>query len=327
MNQPLQVNYKVTIGSTNYTVGNSSSVLKLRVSSSLNIPVNLCQMSLSITDSLSLSVDESLTVNLGNNSELIQVFQGKISQISWKIDQVHIEAISSFTTLTRAKFNLLYEKSFAGDIVKNIAQNRLNIKVEKVENGIKFPVYVIGDSQTVYENLHNLAQQCGFDLYANIEDKLVFAPYKAEKNHEFNYGVNILAWEQLQENPYLTGVEIYGESPASQGEGEQATSWLTKKAVKGSDGKQTPESLRLSDPSARNQDIAKQIAKAYLAIHQKKQRGIIKVVGDSKVKLGDGVKIAKMPISSLNGTFKIASVAHYLSRRQGFYTTINWEEI
>jgi hypothetical protein len=319
MNQPLQVNYKVTIGTTTYTVDDSSLVLNLRVSSSLNIPVNLCQISLSLADSLAPSLDESITVKLGSNSQLSQVFQGKISQIKWQVDQVNIEAMSSFSSLTKAKFNLLYEKSFAGDIVKNIAQNRLGLEVKQVDNGIKFPVYVIGNQQTVYENLQILAHKCGFDLYANIEDQLVFAPYKTSKKHKFEYGINLLAWEQMEENPL--------QSPASQGQGEKAVSWLTKKEVKGTDGKKSPETLQIGDSTARTQDIANKIAKAYLKKYQKKQKGVIKVVGEPEAKLGDGVEIAKMPISSLNGTFKITGVEHYLSRKKGFYTTIHWEEI
>jgi hypothetical protein len=54
---------------------------------------------------------------------------------------------------------------------------------------------------------------------------------------------------------------------------------------------------------------------------------VIKVVGEPKAKLGDSIEIAKMPISSLNGTFKITGVEHYLSRNKGFYTTIHWEEV
>lgn len=327
MNQPLQVNYKVTIGTTTYTVDDSSLVLNLRVSSSLNIPVNLCEISLSLADSLAPSLDESITVKLGSNSQLSQVFQGKISQIKWQVDQVNIEAMSSFSSLTKAKFNLLYEKSFAGDIVKNIAQNRLGLEVKQVDNGIKFPVYVIGNQQTVYENLQILAQKCGFDLYANIEDQLVFAPYKTSKKHKFEYGINLLAWEQMEEHPLQSGVEVYGESPASQGQGEKAVSWLTKKEVKGSDGKKSPATLQLEDSTARTQDIANKIAKAYLKKYQKKQKGVIKVVGEPKAKLGDSIEIAKMPISSLNGTFKITGVEHYLSRNKGFYTTIHWEEV
>jgi hypothetical protein len=131
----------------------------------------------------------------------------------------------------------------------------------------------------------------------------------------------------MEENPLQSGVEVYGESPASQGQGEKAVSWLTKKEVKGTDGKKSPETLQIGDSTARTQDIANKIAKAYLKKYQKKQKGVIKVVGEPEAKLGDGVEIAKMPISSLNGTFKITGVEHYLSRKKGFYTTIHWEEI
>ena len=46
----------------------------------------------------------------------------------------------------------------------------------------------------------------------------------------------------------MDGVEVYGSSPAGQGQGEDASSWLTKKDVKGAAGKSTGRVHRVADP-------------------------------------------------------------------------------
>lgn len=322
----LQVNYKLNIGKTTYTVSSQSRLLDLKVNASLNVPVNVCSFVLGTPEALSLSLKDPVSVELGYGNNLALVFSGTVSSVDWGIDRARIEAAGGFQALTRARFNLLYEKSNAGDIVKDVAQSRLKLAVSKVESGIKFPVYVLGDNQTPYEHLRTLADQCGFDLYADTQDKVVFAKYQSNTIHEFKYGRNILACDLEEQTDFVKGVQVYGESPASQGQGEQAYAWLTKQDVKGVAGQQSAGVERLFDPTARTQDIATKIAEATLAAKKQKRRGTVKVLGNSQVKLADGVKISQMPVTTHNGSFKAISITHVLSRSKGFCTTIHWEE-
>ncbi|EKU99374.1 phage protein D [Leptolyngbya sp. PCC 7375] len=316
------ISYKVTLASTTHT----SNLLSLSSHTSLLTPTHRCHITLSTATVLSLSLKVPVTVALGYNNTTTPIFTGTTHTINYGIDHITIEALSTFRTLTTTHLNLLYEKPTAGDIVKNIAQSRLNLKTAKIENGLTFPTYTIGDQQSTYDQLAHLAHQCNFDLYADTDDKLVFAKYNPTTTHTLTYGNNILNYHQAQPAPGITAVEVYGESPASQGQGDQAHSWLTKKDVKGTAGGGTGTKLRIADPTARTQAVANKVAQALLAQKQQKQRGQVRVLGDPNIKLGDAIKIEKMPQAQHNGTFKITGVAHHLSRRKGFYTTIDWEQ-
>lgn len=322
----LPVQYQLTLGSTTYTPKDQPYLVDLQSIASLTSPVNHCRMVLSPPIDLDLQPSDPVVIKLGYGTTTELVFTGRVESLEWSIDRVTIHSVSAFQSLTSARFNLLYEKPNAGEIVKDIASTRLKLKVENVESGLKFSVYALGDRTSAYDHLRSIANQCGFDLYANPQDKVVFALYKAATTHKLTYGIDILSLTLTQPTEGVTGIEVYGESPSSQGQGDQAYSWLTKKEVKGSAGKKSGVLLRLDDPTARTQDLAGKIAKSVLATKQQKPRGHIKVLGDAKLKLGDGIEIAKMPLSQQNGTFKITGVKHRLNRQQGFYTAIDWEE-
>jgi hypothetical protein len=322
----LKVTHKIKIGKTTYASGDKSHLIDLRSHSSLDVPVNSCRIVLGMPKSLTIAPEDSVSVELGYDKTQTLVFTGKVSSVDWGIDRVSIYAAGGFEPLTAARFNLLFEKPNAGDIVKDIVQSRLKLPVAKIEDGVKFLVYALGDRYSAYDDLKSLARQCGFDFYANTEDKVVFAKYSAATTHEFKYGENILTFNLDQPTKSVTGVEIYGESPASQGQGEQAYSWLTKKEVKGTAGTSSAMTLRLADPTARTQQVANKIASSVLDSLPQRQRGLMKVLGNPKVKLGDGVKVSQMPISQQNGSFKITGVVHTLNRRSGFCTLIDWEK-
>jgi hypothetical protein len=323
----LKVGYKVKIGQINYTNGDKSQIIDLRSHSSLDVPVNSCRIILGIPQNLTINVADSISVELGDDKSQSLVFTGKVSRIDWGIDSVIIYADSSFNSLTTARFNVLFEKPSAGDIIKDIVQNRLKLPVAKIEDGLKFSIYTLGDRYPVYDQLQHLAKQCAFDFYANTEDKAVFAQYNAATTHECKYGENILTYTLDQVNPRITGVEIYGESPASQGQGEQAYSWLTKKEVKGTAGSNSTMMLRLDDPTARSQQVANKIAAAVLESLPQKTKGKLKVLGNPQVKLTDAIQVSQMPLTQQNGKFKITKVVHTLNRRSGFCTLINWEQV
>ncbi|NEP36243.1 hypothetical protein [Moorena sp. SIO3B2] len=323
----LKIGYTIKIGSVVCNAGQQTQLIELRSHSELTIPVNTCCLVLGLPQGLTISPEELVSVELGDENKQTLVFTGKVSRVDWSIDRVRIEAASTFGSLTAARLNRVYEKPNAGDIVKDILKWG-KVKVGQVQNGLKFSVYGVGDLMSAYDHLETLAQQCGFDFYANTQDKAVFAKYKPASSHQFKYGEDILALELEQPHPGVEKVEIYGESPSSQGQGEQAYSWLTKKEVKGTAGSGSGiTTLRLTDPTARTQAVAQKMAEAVLAKQRQKQRGEIKVLGNANVKLGDEIKVSKMPMATLNGSFKVTGVSHRLNRRSGFCTVIDWEEV
>ncbi|MEM1167564.1 MAG: hypothetical protein AAGJ08_00340 [Cyanobacteria bacterium P01_H01_bin.35] len=321
----LKISYKIKIGSTTLTEGKETHLLDISTHSSLNIPANSCYLTLGSPKNLTITPDDPISIELGYEKKTTLVFTGKVNTINWEINQVKIEGVSSLENAIATHFNSLYEKSSAGDIVQDILKQG-KLKANQVENGITLSSYALGDTISAYEHLQQLAQKCGCDIYANTEDKIVFAKYKPSTTHEFKYGEDILFLSSQQPSAGIGKVEIYGESPASQGQGEKAAYWLTKKEVKGTAGDDSGMTLRLVEPIAKTQAIAQKIAQGILANLHEKPGGKMKVIGNAEVKLGDGVKISKMPITQQNGTFKITGVSHILNDHRGFCTIINWEE-
>ncbi|MEL6940297.1 MAG: hypothetical protein AAFO84_14005 [Cyanobacteria bacterium J06598_1] len=323
------VTYSVTIGATTYTTTHRPLLQEILTNADLNMPLNSCRLVFAQDDKEGLAAqpDDAVTVKLGYGQQQETIFSGIVQSIDWGIQRTTVRAISSLHKLTASRINTLYEHSSAGDMVKDVAQSRFKLKLQRVESGLSFPVYALGDRFSAYDHIRTLAQQCGFDFYANSADKLVFARYQAALTHEVAYSNNLLRFTQTQPLTTTTGVEIYGESPASQGQGNQAYAWLTKKEVQAAAGKKSITLVRQSDPTARTQAIARKIAQATLQRTRQKARGQVSVLGDGAIRLGDAIKVSKLPSSKQNGTFKITGVTQRLSRWQGFCTDIAWEEI
>lgn len=321
----LKVNYHITIGKTRFSAGDSSQLVELRSHATLTIPVHTCRLVLSLSPGLRIAPEDPVTVKLGYGQSTTLVFTGIVNSVDWAIDRVSVEAASCFTQLTTVRCNRVYERPSAGDIVKDLVR-KAKVSMGRVEPGLKFSAYAVGDSAAVYTHLRTLAQQCGFDFYASASDQAIFAPYRPSKPHLLNYGTEIISLSWAPSATGIEGVEVYGESPSSQGQGEKAYSWLTKKEVKGSAGSKFGNVLRIADPTARTQAVASKIAKARLAQVGRHSQGRIKAIGNADVQLGDGVMVMKMPLSQQNGTFKVTGVGHQLSRRHGFCTVIECED-
>jgi len=319
------ITHQITIGTPTYRTGDRTRLLDLRASSALDVPVNTCRMVLSTLLDLAIAPKDPVKVELGNDNGQSLVFTGTVGMVDWQIDRVTVQAVGAFQKLLVARFNLLYEKSKAGDIVQDVI-GRLDLTAGKVESGIEFPVYTLGDHRTAYDQLQQLARQCGFDVYADVEDQVIFAKYLPGTPHELQYGVDVLAIATQQPTQWVTGLEVYGESPASFGQGTESYPWLTKQMVQGNAGSSEGIVRRVVDATARTQETAGKIATALLAAEAIQRRGTVRILGDPTIQVGQTVKVAQMPIGDQNGTFKVTRVVHSLNAQQGFCSLIYWEE-
>ncbi len=318
----LTVTHRITLGFAVYTSAAQSRLVELRTHMALSTPVNSARITLAPALGVSVAAGETVHVELGYGDDLHTVFTGTMETVDWSMAQVTCRAAGAHRALVSARLNRLYEKSKAGDIVSNVA-GLLNVAPGRIEPGLQFQAYALSDGMTAYEALHRLAARCGFDLYADVDDTLVFAAYAPAQTHSLQFGVNILSLHIAQPIETITGIEVYGESPASLGQGQEASSWLTKKDVKGTAGGNGGLTWRYFDPAARTQEDAGKIAEAALAVWRTKRACILKVLGAPQVRLGDAVTISQMPLGEQNGTFKVTGVAHRLDSKYGFYTVID----
>lgn len=318
----LNIAHKITLGSTSLT----SRLLDLETRAGLDVPVHVCRVVLDAVTTVSAAPGDDIKIELGYDKNLTKVFSGKISSVARGIETVTIEGASSFTALTAARINSLYEKQNAGDIVSDLL-GKLDVKKGTVEAGEKFASFTVSDQENAWSVIAALAARCGFDFYADPEDKAVFKKYAAAETHAFEYGIHILDFSQDTLQPALDGVEVYGESPVGQGQGDDASAWLTKKTVKGSAGETSGNVLHVIDAAARTQELVRALAGNLLKTYQIQARGRMRVLGEPTVKLGDAIKLSKMPDTAQNGTYKVTSIRQRLNRRVGFVTDVAWLKV
>jgi hypothetical protein len=264
-------------------------------------------------------------VALGDEDGVETVFTGIVTEIQRQVSAFTILASSAMEALSRLRMNKLYEERKAGDIVKDLL-DAVPLTAGTVEDGMSYPAYATGADRNLISHLLQLAGRDGYVVYADAEDALHYRAHPAAPTATARYGANLIDAVAFDAPAATVGVQVFGESPASLGEGDKAYAWLTKQEVKGSAGESQGHVLRIQDPSVRNEDAAGKMAEKLLAEHRARKRGRVTVLGDPTAVLGGSLELSDLPGDGPNGTFPITQVRHQLDKRNGFITTIWWQE-
>jgi hypothetical protein len=276
-----------------------------------------------------VAVGDEVEIELGDDEGgTAKVFTGVVSELRRQAGGYTIWCSSALQCLTRLHVNKVYEQQKAGDIVSDLA-GIAELSSGSVEAGLSYPFYAIGSDRHLLDHLLTLAKRDGFDLYADVDDALVYAAYSGPLGLplKLRYGAEILEFHAEEQAAAVDGVEVYGESPASLGEGDKAYSWLTKEEVKGNAGSSSGNVLRMAIASIRNQDAAGIAAENILAELSLKNSGWVEVLGTSKPELGGTIELSDIPDGGPNGSYKVTGVKHRLDKTHGFITTVFWREV
>jgi prophage tail gpP-like protein len=209
-------------------------------------------------------------------------------------------------------------KKSAGKIVKELA-NMAGVTVEKASDGITFPYYTLDSNKTAYDHMVDLAQLCGYDVYANAADKLVFTNYqKNPQPHLLEYGKNIMRILKVDQTKLIQSIRVTGESPGGGNE-----HWLTKTFKKpGIEGSGTAQTL-LQSRVVRDGGMAKQVAQAVMNRMINQSFFVsAEIIGDPTIFLSDTVEIKGTPNGLLDGQYQVRTVEHFMSKSGGFITHI-----
>lgn len=320
----LKIDYNIEIGSLQFKPADNSRLIELHSQASMNIPVNNCKMTFTLPADLSIAPGDSVKVELGYDGDLNTVFSGVVINVEWLVQAVVVEAESLACQLAALHVNAYFENAFAGDIVSDLV-GETDMNTGRTEPGLRFAFYAIGSNRSAWNQISELAKQCGFDVYADTEDKLVFGSALPGTPEMFQFGINILKLRVEQRQESVSGVEVFGESPASFGAGPDASPWFTKKDVKGSAG--SDPKRRIYIPAARTQDLAGQIANNLLETILPKKTGSLRTLGKSALILGGTILVSDMPVDNQNGTYKITGVNHLVHPVKGYLTTVEIEEM
>jgi len=318
----LTVNHRITINSDIWSPAQHSRLLALRCHGDMTTPVNECMISMSVPKGISANPGDTIKVKLGYEKDLKTVFTGVIGSVQNEMDRLSIRATGAARRLLSVRLNRFFEKTAAGGIVSDIC-GQLEVPTGNVESGLDLSYYALGSNHSSADHIRYLAGLCGFDLFADENDRLVFTRVDG-KEHPYQYGVNILALSLDDPAPDVSGVEIFGDSAAGK-QGTDAAYWLSKAAVKGKAGDASDALQTLFVGAARTEEHAQKIAGAYLQALASKKTGTLKTLGAAAVRLGDTAKISKMPVDSQNGNFRVTGITHTITPGKGFTTTLQLE--
>ena len=318
--------YKITIGSVNIDSAQTSSIAALvsvTTALSKNASAGVATIGLGQSTEQPIQIGDPVIVELGYNGQTTKVMEGTVDEIKPNIETVVVTAYTSVQKLLELRLNQAYENQTAGAIVSDLA-SQVGIDTQTVEDGINFPFYAIDDRRNGYEHLHDIAQKCGFDLYLNPNNKLIFKEFQTSSSaHSLHYGKHIIRLKHFKAETDFKNIVVRGESPASS-QGTDTSHWLTKRFdnFKGATGSEGP-CLSIQDATIRTKEAADISARGRKNIIDRKQRqGLVEILGNANIMLGDIVEITEAPQSDLNGFFQVRGVSHTLNKDTGFKTQL-----
>ena len=308
----------------------ASTIIDLQVMMDMDVAANQYSLKMGQVGGFRPAHGGEITIELGyaEEDELVQVMKGASETVRPALGIRQVTGYCAATTLMRTRMDETFESKSAGDIVQTLA-DEAGVAVADVESGINFPAYVIDGRRNAYQHMQALADLCGFDVYLNHENELVFKKFNnGETIHIFDYAQHVLTLQVSQVKPKYQQTKVFGESPAGS-ESAEAWGWLTKdfSGSKGSAGSDEPAKL-VENPALRTGQGAQAAADAaLLAIQRDSLQGQLTVLGNPAIKLGDAVRLREVPEEPLNGTFQVRSVTHRITKKSGFITTVGFRSI
>jgi hypothetical protein len=267
--------------------------------------------------------------------ELVQVAKGKLDSVEQGSTRDHIHGYSDAVILLRSFTEQTFESKTAGDIVKELA-SQAGVDTANIESGINFPAYVIDGQKSFYQHMQNLAALCGFDLYFDSDNQLVFQRFSGGNQvHVFNHASHIIELKVDFSAPLSTKVQAWGESGSNNG--NESWAWLTKdfSGLTGNAGEITnngvpnnSSTLLLERPALRTGAAAQQAADAaFTELSRQTIRGHLLSVGRPQVKLGDTIRLSGLPEDALNQVYQVRGVTHRITKLTGFTTQVMFRSI
>jgi len=308
----------------------ASTVVELKVSLDMDTPADSLTLVMGQVGKFHPAGGDQVKVELGYKDDggLVHVITASLVESKPGLTALRLAGLSAAEKLLRSFAGEHFVGKAAGAIVKDLA-SRASVDVDRVEDGIAFSAYVVDGRKSLYHNLHDIADLCGFDLYITPEGKLIFEKFVGGRTvHVLEYGKHILELEMLKQDPRAAKVEAWGEGPGS-GKGENSWAWLTKnfKPSLGSAGDGTP--LFLLERTALRSGLSAKTAAQALQLQFKRQatRGRLLLTGSPQIKLGDAIRLKSVPDDTLNASYQVRGLTHRITKSGGFTTTVNFRSL
>jgi len=305
----------------------ASTLVALRVSLGLDAPADAATLVLAQVGGLRPRQGDDAAVELGyadGEGGLERVITGTVLGVEAGITTARVTVEGGLGAMLRAFVDETFESKTAGEIVRDLA-GRGGARVGRVDDGPRFPAYVVDGRRSLLRHVRDLGGLVGFDAYADEGGKLVFRPFQNGNTvHVLKRGRDLISLELRRGGAPAGAVDAYGESPAGS-QGAESWGWLTADGSRSKGSAGSGARRLLERPVLRTPDTTAAAARAALAqLTRAAVRGEAVLAGRPGLRLGDAVRLEDTGAADADGTYQVRTVVHRLSKAAGFTTTVGF---
>jgi len=320
----IRVQHSIEIGKSRHYGPENSRLVSLQMEASVETLVNDCTLVLAPASGLEVSPGDAVTVELGVGEGLSRVFAGKVDSTDLTSEGLKVYAFSAYSALMSARYNMYFEKTSAGDIASALCREA-GLEVSTVIPGILLDYYAVGSNKSAGTHVMELSRLCGCEAFVNENDQLVFSPSVSIAVHPVQFGANLIDFQLNDTRKAPGNILVFGESPASFGQGPGAATWLTKRDVQGNSPALSDDAapaIQVFEPALRSIGQAAQAAINLRTALKSGKTARITVLGQPELKVGDTALLSRIPDAGMDGAFRIKRVTHLLNSKRGFVSKI-----
>jgi phage protein D len=323
--------YRLTLGSRVIDTTDeprASTLVELTVSLALDAPADAATLVIAQVGSFRPAEGDRAVIGLGYAGEgerVETVLTGTVARVEPGLAVNRVSVAGAAGPLLSTFVDETFEGRTAGAIVRDLA-GRAGVPVGEAEDGTEFPAWVVDGRRSAAHHARELARLSGLELWADPEGRLVMKAWAGGRTvHVLEHGRDLLAVEAHRAPARYGRVEAWGESPTG-AEGSDAWGWLTPDftASRGSAG--SGGSLLLLEHAALRTRAAARTAAdaAHAEVRRRALHGRLRITGRPTVRLGDAVRLSRMPDASLDRSWQVRSVTHRLTKAGGFTTEVGF---
>jgi hypothetical protein len=278
-----------------------------------------------LTDRSDVSLGDPVQLSLGHDGTESTVFTGAVQSVRPTVAGCEIWALGGLHELLRMRVGAVFESQTAGATARDLC-GRAGLTPGTVDEGPVLPRYIADPRLSAHRHLQALADRLGFELYADVDGKVMFhdpASALFAAGERYVYGQHLLALTGRREPVIWEGVDVGGESPVS-GEGDRTIAWLTAEdsSYRGSGGSGDSNVLVL-DPAARTKDLADRFAAGWVTVAARTAAELhATVLGRPALDLGGAVSISSPPDALAEGSGYVRAIRHRFGPTIGFVTDV-----
>jgi prophage tail gpP-like protein len=300
----------------------ADSVQALTLDLQLAPGVDICTIEAAGAGLPSVALGDSLSLQLGYDTQLTTVYTGQVVRIRAGQDNtVQLTLDNGALTLARLRQNTSFEQQTLNAIINKVL-NDAGVQAGTVHTGPDFPFMALDDSQSLWAWITDLAAMSGAFAWVDGDGKVQLKPGGGSALATFTYGHDVLALQYQARMPVAAQVTVLGEGAAGS-QGSQAWSWLSKQrsAIQAQQG--SGASRQQSQAVLRNLSAVQGSAQGWLSqLTAQGERVRVTVPGNTDVQLAGTFSLSSCPQARGDGDYIATRIQHRYDKRTGFVTQL-----